>query len=178
MPKKIHYVPEVCSCCNQTTTYLLGIDRGTVDIVKAVSIAIRRKGINIIHPWKEMQAPRKQLDYTTITLEGMLTPMQLTNLSRARAHGLIAQVHGEHGNYCMTTKGAEFLNGREIDKYAIMSKAEKHQIGYFEPGQHMVTVKSFIRSDEPYWEGIGYEIVEGRIVQPDEISTTRQPALL
>lgn len=173
----IGYTPEVCTCCGQTTTYILGIDQGTVDIVKAVSIAIQRKGINMIHPWKEMQAPKSKLDYVTITLEGLLTPMQLTNLSRARAHGLIAHVHDQHGNYCMTTKGAQFLNGCEIDRYAIMSKSEGHQIGYFEPGKHMVTVKSFQRKGEPYWQGINYDIIEGRIITELPIPT-KQATLL
>jgi len=29
----IEYKPEKCECCGQTTTYIIGIDGGTVDIV-------------------------------------------------------------------------------------------------------------------------------------------------
>jgi len=51
----IEYKPEKCECCGQTTTYIIGIDGGTVDIVKNIALFIGRKGINCVHPRKEME---------------------------------------------------------------------------------------------------------------------------
>lgn len=166
-----NYVPEKCECCGQTKTYLLGVDRGTVDILKSIATAIGRKGINIIHPRKEMEvAARSKLDYREMVREGLLTSNHINNLSRPRAHGLIAKVKDNPGNYCLTTKGAQFLRGREIPRFAICSKAEGHQVGYYEELEYRVQLKDFA-PDEEYWEGINYDVVEGRIVKdlPEKI---------
>lgn len=168
MESLIKYQPEVCTCCGQTTTYLLGIDRGTVDILKAISVAIQRKGINIIHPRKEMEV-HGNVDYQTMVSVGMLTSNHVGNLSRPRFHGLIARVRGEPGNYCMTTKGAQFLHDVDVPRFAIVSKAEGHQIGYYRPDEYRVTIKDF-RPDHEYWLGINYQIVDGRIVKDPVLS--------
>lgn len=148
----IGFEPEKCECCGQTKTYVLGIDKGTVEIVKQVARAIGKKKVNCIHVNKELVA------------EGYITPIQMTNMSRPRSHGLIAHVKGENmkGNYLLTRKGAAFLRGDVIPKYAIMSKADGHQIGYHEPEKYQCTVNDF--AGKEYWEGINYDIVEGRIV--------------
>lgn len=146
------FEPEICPHCGQSMTYLLAVDRGTVDIVKAIAKFIGEKGINAVHPRKEMEGKA-------------LTSNQVGNLTRARAHGLIAKVRGAVGNYLLTRKGADFLRGTQIPKFAIMSKTEHHQIGYFEPEEYMVSVHDFTGEGEPYWQGIGYDIVEGRVVR-------------
>jgi hypothetical protein len=146
--KKVKYEPDKCSCCNQTTTYLLSIDTGTVDIVKAIARFIEKKGINCVHPRKE--------------LEGRgLTSNQVGNLSRPCFHGLIAKVAGQTGNYLLTRKGSLFLRGGQIARHAIISKVEKRQVGYYKADTEVCTVKDF-RSGE-YWEGINYEIKEGQV---------------
>ena len=99
--KKVEYKPEECACCHQTTTYLLSIDRGTTEIMYAIAHFIGKKGINIVHPRKEMEG-----EY--------LTSNQVGNLSRARMHGLIASVDGNPGSYCMTKKGGHFLRGGAV----------------------------------------------------------------
>lgn len=165
--RKLHqaYQPEVCERCKQTTTYLLPVDRGTVDIVKAIATAIGKKGINVIHPRKEMEiSSRANPDYKQMVQEGILTSNQINNLSRPRFHGLIAKVKNEPGNYCLTEKGGQFLRGREIPRFAIVSKAEGRQIGYYEELEYRVQLKDFA-PDEEYWEGINFDIVEGRIVK-------------
>ena len=97
-------------------------------------------------------------------MEGsMLTSNQVGNLSRARSHGLIARIKENPGSYCLTKKGAAFLRGEEIPRFAIISKSEGHQIGYFEAEKHLVTVKDFT-SDTDYWEGINYDVSEGRVI--------------
>jgi hypothetical protein len=149
---KINYQPEKCDHCGQTKTYLLGIDRGSVEIVKQVARAIGQKGINCVHVNKELVGK-------------YLTPIQMTNMSRPRSHGLIAHVRGEgmKGNYLLTRKGAAFLRGERIPKYAIMSKTENRQIGYFEPETETIAITDF-NGSEDYWEGINYEIVEGNVL--------------
>lgn len=157
------YTPEKCGCCNQNTTYLLAIDRGTVAIVKAIARFIQNKGINAVHPRKEMEGH-------------YLTSNQVGNLSRPRFHGLVAKVEGEAGNYCLTRKGAAFLRGERVPRFAIVSKSEGKQVGYFEPENYSATVHDFNNSGE-YWEGINYEITEGRVLQKVE-SKVNQPALI
>ncbi len=170
------YKPEVCECCGQTKTYLLPLDRGTVDIVKSIAKAISYKGINIIHPRKEMEFRLQPGgNYYEMIRAGMLTSNQVGNLSRARFHGLVARIKGNPGNYCLTSKGAQFLRGREIPRFAIISKVEKRQIGYYEPYDYTVQIKDFA-TDEDYWEGINFDIVEGRIVKDlpqREINTSK-----
>ena len=156
MASSIKFQADICPACKQTCTYILGLDHGSVDILKQVARFIGKKGINAVHPRKEM--------------EGVwLTSNQVGNLSRLRFHGLIAAVRGNRGNYLLTRKGADFLRGTSIPRYAIISKAEKHQIGYFAPESITCVINDF-RGDlsEPYWEGINYTIEEGRIIQDNQ----------
>ncbi len=160
------YQPETCPHCNQTTTYLLPIDCGTVDILRAVARAIRVKGINIIHPRKEMEVDEKKYQcYDHMIANGKMTSNMVGNLSRPRFHGLIAHVKGEPGNYCLTSKGARFLKGDIVARFAIISKKDGHQIGYYMPEEYFVKIDDFKRSEDEYWEGIDFDIVDGRIVK-------------
>lgn len=144
------YEPEKCECCGQTTTYLLGLDRGTTEIVKQIARFIGKKGINRVHPRKEIEGHG-------------LSSNAVGNLSRPRFHGLIARVDGEAGNYLLTRKGAKFLRGEPVQRYAIISKAEGKQIGYFDPENNQVTIQELQRSGD-YWEGINYDITEGYVI--------------
>ena len=177
--QKVNYQPKVCTCCGQSLTYLLSIDRGSVDILKAISTAIGRKGINCIHPRKEMEISAGKIDYASMVQEGHLTSNQVGNLSRPRFHGLIAKVKGDNmaGNYCLTTKGAKFLKGEEIPHCAIISKEKNHQIGYFEEDIYRCTIKDFT-PDYEYWEGINFSIEEGKIIKTAVELQTKQNKLL
>lgn len=148
--QKIQYTPEKCECCKQNTTYVLAIDRGTAEIVKQIARFIGKKGSNFVHPRKEMEG-------------AYLTSNQVGNLSRPRNHGLIARVKGNPGNYLLTKKGARFLRGEAISKFAIVSKAEHKQVGYFEADKHLVRITDFNSTSE-YWEGINYEVEEGSVI--------------
>lgn len=154
---KIKFEAPVCEACSQTTQYVLPIDRGTVDILRAISVAIGRKGINAIHPRKEMEREKAAVGM------GFLTSNQVGNLSRPRFHGLIASLDGAAGNYCLTKKGAKFLRGEAIPRYAIVSKSEGHNIGYFHPEELVCRIADF-KDPEEYWEGIGYDIEDGKII--------------
>jgi hypothetical protein len=135
------YKPETCNQCGQSTTYLLSLDRGSIDLVLDILRAISNKGINEIHPAREMNiAPEKK--------------WQLTNLSRPRFHGLIAYVRDKKGYYCLTKKAGKFFRGAPISRFAIISKAQGHQIGYWEPEIHQITLQEALKSDEiPWWSG-------------------------
>lgn len=161
MPKK--YKSRKCDCCGQTTTYRLAIDRGTTDIVKAMAVAIKNKGKNKIHPRNEMEVNRENVTYREMVMGGVLSSNHVGNLSRPRFHGLIAKIEGSPGSYCITRKGSDFLNGREIPEYAIVSKVKGKQIGYWKPEEYSVTIND-LRKDDPYWEGMNYRIRNGRII--------------
>lgn len=153
--KKIDYQNETCKCCGQSTTYVLGIDHGTVKIVQQIARFIGKKGINAVHPRKEMEG-------------SYLTSNEVGNLSRARFHGLIARLKGEPGNYVLTTKGAKFLRGEAIPRYAIISKKEGGNIGYWHIEETSVVYdfnpKNPGMEEGEYWTGINYSIEEGRII--------------
>ena len=162
---EIDYKPEVCECCTQSKTYILAIDKGTVAIARGVYQAVADKGHNNVHIAKEVMK------------DGYITPNQRSNVARPRAHGLIAKVKGERGNYLMTTKGADFLNRkRAIPKYAIMSKVTRHQIGYYKPVLYQVTLDDVLKGEEDYWEAINYEISEGRVIPGDDVDDSIEPA--
>ena len=154
--KKINYVSEKCKCCGQSETYILAIDKGTAKIVKAIALFIGQKGINVVHPRKEMEGT-------------YLTSNEVGNLSRARYHGLIARLKGESGNYVLTRKGASFLRGEAIPTYAIISKKFKANVGYWKP-EETVIIQDFNPKNpngdsNDYWRGINYQIVEGHIIE-------------
>lgn len=157
------FKPKICSCCGQTEEYIMTVDLGTVEIVRAIAAAIRRKGENKVYPRKEMeisQEQMKQMGYSRMVKEGYLTSNMVGNLSKARSQGLIARV--ESGCYCLTSKGANFLKGSSIPKYAVMSKVTGHNIGYWKELEQRVTVRDLIKSGD-YWE-IDFSIIDRAVV--------------
>ena len=140
----------------------MAIDAGTCDIVRAIAVAIRKKQENCIHPRREMELGKNQLEYNQMIREGYLTSTMVGNLSKARSQGLIAKVKGKPGFYCLTHKGAEFLKGSSIPKYAIMSKITGHNIGYYHEIAERVRMKDLIKSSI-YWE-IDFDIVDRSVV--------------
>jgi len=156
--KQDEYIQEKCGDCGQTMTYLLPIDKGSVKSLHAIAKAIYDKGINCIHPRKEMEVPNTP-NRDLMIRAGHITSNMVGNLSKPRSHGLIAKTGNQPGNYCLTTKGAEFLKGKPILKYAIISKKTGHQIGYW--SDEMITIKDF-STDEEYWEG--FYIKDGHVI--------------
>lgn len=156
------YKPEQCQHCSQTTTYLLPVDRGASVIMVAMSAAIRKKRLNAVHGTKEMMIPAKEWSMD-MAREGFLTVNHIRNLGRVRIHGLIASVKGARGSFCLTPKGAQFLKGQDIPKYAIRSKSQKKTIGYFEPDKYRTTIQAEM-AKLGSWEGIDYDIVDGHVV--------------
>ena len=178
MANKYNFEPEICTNCGQAETYLLPIDWGTALIVKAVAAAVRRKGINLIHPTKEMEVPATEWNYDRAVSEGVLTSTMIGNFTRARVHGLIARDRREPGNWLLTRKGAEFLRGGSIPRLAVIRKTTKteegrsHKEEYFMDDQYTCTIRDLeaMKKDAPKWEGIDFDIVEGRIVRDAQAS--------
>lgn len=153
--KKINkYIPEVCECCGQDTTYQLQLNKGTALLVWKIAKFIRQKGINAVHPRKEMEGK-------------ILTSNDVGNLSTPRFHGLIARIDGESGNYLLTPKGASFLRNEPVAKIAIVRKAKKNSpatnIGYHLPDEVKTTFRELVKDNE-YWTGIDYTIHQGRVI--------------
>jgi hypothetical protein len=156
---KLGYMPDICPCCKQSCTYVIPIDRGTAEIMKAIARFIQIKGINVVHPRKELEGHG-------------LSSNQVGNLSRPRMHGLIARFKKDGkpiaGNYVLTSKGAAFLKNEAVPRYAIISKALKHQVGYFEPEKLTCRISDFNEPGEPYWEGVDFEIEAGNIIMRNQ----------
>lgn len=156
---KLDFKPDVCTHCGQELNYILAIDRGTTNIVKQISRFIEKKGINCVHPRKEMEG-------------AYLTSNEVGNLTRARAHGLIAKIKDNPGNYCLTSKGLSYLGGTSIPRFAIISKSKVNSgsmnVGYIvsDPPkkEEFVCIADFNSADD-YWEGIGYTIESGRVIK-------------
>ncbi len=159
---KPNYQSEVCQCCGQTTTYLLPIDTGTCDIVKAFAAAVKNKGINLIHPTRDMEVPHKEWSYERAIHAGVLTSTQIGNLTRARVHGLLARVMGHPGYWCITRKGINFLNGSRIPQFAIVSKSKanyrSHKEDYFKPDDYSITIGEITKEHGNYWVGINFDL--------------------
>ncbi len=168
-PVKEKFVANVCEECGQAVEYIIPVDKGTVTIVKALARFIQKKGINFVHPTKEMEVPAKEWTYTRAITEGVLTSTQIGNLTRPRVHGLIAKVEGEAGNWCITKKGQDFLSGKVIPRFAIISKSAvghgegSHKEEYWKPEEYTIEAHEFTAGDPP-WEGFTFEIQQGRVI--------------
>lgn len=137
----------------QNLSYELEIDKGTTEIVKGVARAIKEKGINCVHIAKEVLA------------KGYITVGQRLNVSRPKAHGLIAKVKGQAGNYCLTDKGLSFLKGEPIPRLTIIKKATRNQASHvIAHSEDMVTISQIDNGWGTYWSANGYDIKEGRVI--------------
>jgi len=181
MENKYSFTPEVCECCGQAKTYILPLDKGTAIIVKAIAAAIKIKGVNIIHPKKEMEVPATEWTKERAIRFGSLNSIHIGNLTKARAHGLIARVKDHAGNWCLTKKGAAFLRGEKVPRLAVMQKtaqgSRSHKEEYFRPEEFMVDIYELSEADE-MWEGINFDIVEGRVVMDPPVKEYKQDMVM
>jgi hypothetical protein len=154
---------EFCPTCGQKTTYELTLDTGTAKMMTAISDYIRKKGINVFSNTKEMIG--NGYDFNAAG-----------NITRPRAHGLIARIPGKATNYCITDKGFRFLKGEPIESVVIMKKASKgepsHAIGHEGPE---IKISQLLSGWSEYWSANGYEIQNGVVVTRP---TVKNPTLL
>lgn len=139
----------------------------------------------MIHPVKEMEVSAKDWSYDRAITEGVLTGTQIGNFTRARVHGLIARSKDNPGNWLLTKKGASFLRGDEIPRLAIIEKSRRveggrsHKQDYYLPDIHRCTIHDITKrgSKVPMWEGIDFDIFEGRIVFDTKKEAEQMPLL-
>jgi hypothetical protein len=141
MTKKTIYkfTPTVCQCCGMTLDYTVSLDKGTAELLLAMIGQVSRRNQNEVYLQEEVK-------------KGNITPMQAGNLTKARAHGLIAPVRGKSANYLITRKGADFLRGKTIPRVAIVSKKDDCQIGYFHAEEITININEAVNGSGPYWE--------------------------
>lgn len=165
------YKKEVCSHCQQTTTYALKINKGLVDLLMAFANAVKIRGNDIVAT--KIICPTRITDRITRMERGWITDVQYSNLSHLRYHGLIASIGTNR--YCLTSKGASFLRGEEVEAVAIVNKAQKMNIGYLADDNgkiYRTNMKTVFKGKDGYWDGWDYEIVNGQLIR-----RTPQPAL-
>ena len=151
---------NICPCCGQKITYEISLDKGTADIMRAMAVAIKVKGENLIHPRNEMEGS-KSASYEEMIQNGKITSNMTGNLSRARFHGLICKIKGMSGYYGLTTKGLSFLTGQKIPRTVIRSKVDKKIVG--NTPNDLVSIHELLGSSI-YWSGIDYTIREHKVV--------------
>lgn len=164
--KKEKFEIPVCEHCGQTTEVLYSLDHGTADLVKAVLVRIKLKGENKVHLRDEMEINKRDWTYTRLLNEGMITSTMAQNCIRAHKHGLLAQVKGETGVWCLTRKGAAFLRGGVVPKFVIQDKRTKRITGYWKPEKYTITVDELKNPENPYWEKTSFDVIDGRLVVP------------
>lgn len=148
------YKEEVCPHCHQTASYLIGIDKGCAETLLQILQVISKKGINEIHPSREINWKDNQ-------------KWKLTNLSRNKFHGLIAPLKDKKGYYCLTKKAGKFLRGEAIPRYLIRSKITKHNEQYWKPEENLITFIELLSSSEiPIWDGAEQNIIN--LIDPVE----------
>lgn len=136
-----NFEPTVCPHCKQTTTYSMRLDRGSARILLKLFEAVAKKRINEVHPTKEVEWTKEE-------------KWSASNVSRVRAHGLIAMIDGKPGYYALTRKAGAFMRGGSIAREVIVSKAAGHTIGYVDADTRRVTFRELMNDDEiPYWDG-------------------------
>lgn len=153
------FIPEVCQHCGMTTTYRVGLDKCAALIVLDILKRVSEKGINQVHPARELKWGEQKE-----------TQWYLTNLSVPRFHGLIAYVGKEkNGFYCLTRKAGKFLRGQLVPRYAIVSKSDGQQIGYWNSEKHQVTMRELLNDSEiPFYDGAEKRFID--YLDPREIS--------
>lgn len=153
MSIELYNEQEVCPHCQQTLYYRFDIDKGSCEILKKMVRFIKDKGINAVHPHKEMAKA------------GIITSRELDNIARLKSHGLVAHIKGERGNYCITNKAFDFLGGEPIPRTVAIKKKTKGQRSHVVAhSDEEVTIDMFGNEWNEYWSANGYTITEGRVI--------------
>lgn len=146
---------EHCHACGQRITgYRSAVSRGVADTLKKIYAFVLEKGLNVVHIEKELVQAGRITGNAGGNAQGHMVRL-----------GLLAHIENEPGNYAITTKGVEFLNGTPIPKWVRVAKATKDKGSHIvEHAEETCTIRDFDRKGE-YWEIPGFEIKEGRIIQ-------------
>jgi len=148
-------IDERCECCSQRLYKPAVLSKGYAKMLVIISEFIEKKGVNVVHPEKELFKL------------GLFSVAQRVNMTVLGDHGLVAK-HESHGNWVLTRKGVDFLNGSEIWKVAAVEKATKRTVGHIEK-EGKTTLKKLLGKNAPYWQGLGFTIESGRVIRASEI---------
>jgi hypothetical protein len=144
---------ETCGSCGQRKTYWITVSPGVVGILKEMASFIRRKGINAVHPAKEMEAA------------GMFNSTRMGNLTQVKRHGLIAAIEKEPGNYALTRKGLDFLAGQPIPLH---TEIRKQRVGHAAEtighSEEYCTIDQIEKGWMDYWKVEGFDVQAGRVI--------------
>jgi len=150
--KILNYKKTHCKCCGQSLTYVSKLNKGIANMMLKIGRFVSKKGLNVFHPSKEL------------VNKHFFTGNERNNMIHLKAHGFVAK-HKEPGNWVITKKGGRFLKGFKVERIAVRSKETKHTIGYIE--DEYTRIGDILKTDEPYWDGIDYEVISGRVVTQD-----------
>ena len=153
---------QYCECCSQKIGYASKISRGHVVTLRAMAQKIKEKMNNVINMKVELLE------------EGRIDVTQYGNRTHMEKLGLI--IHVDTGNFRITRRGWDLLNGPQVPAGVIVAKATKTQgsrtVGVTE---EMVTISKFQKPGE-YWEVPGVEIRHGQVYASDPTQTPRGDA--
>lgn len=144
---------NVCGACGQRLGYKSSMSKGIVAVLKLVMQKVEEKGLNVVHIEKEM------------VQTSILTGNQGRNATHMVRLGLLAHIDGETGNYCLTRKAMEFLNGDPVPKWVEVSKRREGEGSRTVAHSDETCVVSDFAGKNEYWEVPGFEIKEGRIIK-------------
>jgi len=142
-----------CETCGQRIGYGSRISRGTAHVMQAIYRRVKEKNLNAVHIEKELMAT------------GIITKTQAGNRTHLVRLGLIIDLP-DTGNYAITRRGQDFLNGKPVPREAFTKKTtkDKHSHALF-TSDEMVTIHEVLKKGE-YWEVPGFTISEGRVILP------------
>lgn len=142
-----------CETCGQRIGYGSRVSRGTAHVMQAIYRRVKEKNLNAVHIEKELMA------------KGILTKTQAGNRTHLVRLGLIIDLP-ETGNYAITRRGQDFLNGKPVPREAFTKKTtkDKHSHTLF-TSDETITIHDVLKKGE-YWEVPGFTISEGRVIMP------------
>lgn len=155
MSEQKKFEPPVCGHCGQTTQYEMRIDRGSALIVLAVGNAVRAKDKNLVHLLGESVQSPKEGGYETwreMVADGRMTFRMVCNASRPVRFGLIRPVKQGSGEYFLTPRGAQFLQGKPVPRRAVIDKKTHHKL-YYRIEEDVVTIGELLGKDADFWDG-------------------------
>lgn len=146
-----------CPHCGQTTHSTYTVSRGLRDSLRAMARFIEKKGIDTVHFQKELVAG------------GWWTPSQERNMCTHGVYtGLVAHTD-EPGNYVITKRGWDFLNGEPVPKHTFVKKRTGSKNTHVvEVSEETCTASDFNKKGE-YWEVLGFQIKSGKVVGRNDI---------
>jgi predicted transcriptional regulator len=164
--KKPDFEERICDTCHQRITYVTTLSKAHAMIMVAFARAVAKKGVNIVHPHKEL------------VVDGEITSSMRNNITPLRNHELLKPDDTEPGNWNITEKGRNFLQGASVPRWAVVNEITSNRECYLleEGNPNCWTTIGELLQRPDFWEGFNFEFVEGRKVVPTK--SANQQSLL